>query len=139
MSRLTTTGKIAEQLVSSKLKERGIEHRGGLCGTHVCVGRKPNGSKHYVDIVADNCGSKTLVSVKHQSVAGTAEEKILHEAYVLQKSVQNLGYRRAVIVLDGDGWKWKNYYLSEEFQNHIKHAYPNVDIISIDGLDSYQF
>jgi hypothetical protein len=50
----------------------------------------------------------------------------------LQHAVNDHKYDTATIVLAGPdkAWKWKSYYLGEEFQNDMKKVYPNVRIIS---------
>lgn len=95
----------------------------------VYVGKKRNGGKHYVDILLNG---DELLSLKYQEVQGTAEEKIPFEIMKLQQMVVDGGYKSATIVLAGadDAWYWKDYYLSEEFREHMKHIYPNVSVIS---------
>lgn len=101
----------------------------------VYVGKKRNGGKHYVDILLNG---DELLSLKYQEVQGTAEEKIPFEIMKLQQMVVDGGYRCATIVLAGldAAWYWKDYYLSEEFRQHMKRIYPNVSIISHQEFES---
>lgn len=124
-SRDTTTGKSYEVVVEELL----LEYTDHDVKSQVMVGTKRNGGKHYVDILLNG---DELVSLKYQRVQGTAEEKIPFEVMKLQHAVIDHGYKSAVIVLSGPdkAWKWKEYYLSDEFQNDMKQIYPDVRIIS---------
>ena len=49
----------------------------------------------------------------------------------LQHCIDDYGYDCAIMVLCGDtGWKWKDYFLSQEFKDDMKKVYPDVSIIS---------
>ena len=118
----TTTGNNYEKTVSKLLKESNYKFK-----DQVTIGKKRNGKKHRVDVLID----KTLISLKHQEVNGTAEEKVPFEFMKLQHAVDDYDYDKAVIVLSGDtGWTWKEYYLSPEFKNNMKQVYPDVTIMS---------
>ena len=122
MTRDTTTGNNYEKTVSKLLKESNYKFK-----DQVTIGKKRNGKKHRVDVLID----KTLVSLKHQEVNGTAEEKVPFEFMKLQHAVEDYDYEKAVIVLSGDtGWTWKEYYLSPEFKTNMKQVYPDVSIMS---------
>ncbi len=124
-SRDTTTGKSYEDAIEELL----IEHTNHKVKAQVSIGKKRNGGKHYVDILLND---DVLLSLKFQRVQGTAEEKVPFEIMKLQHAVDDHGYKSAVIVLAGPdkAWKWKDYYLSEEFQSDMKKIYPDVRIIS---------
>lgn len=124
-SRDTTTGNDYEDVVEELL----LEHTNHKVESQVNVGAKRNGGRHYVDILLNG---DELVSLKYQRVQGTAEEKIPFEVMKLQHAVIDHGFKSAVIVLAGPdkAWKWKEYYLSEEFQTDMKRIYPDVRIIS---------
>ena len=122
MTRDTSTGTNYEKRIDVLLEENNIEY-----SSQVNIGIKRNGKRHRVDLIID----KTLVSLKHQQVGGTAEEKVPFEFMKLQHAVDDYGYNNAIIVLSGDtGWTWKEYYLSEEFKKSMKILYPDVMIIS---------
>lgn len=124
-SRNTTTGKSYEDVMEDLL----LEYTNHEVKTQVNVGAKRNGGKHYVDILLDQ---EVILSLKFQRVRGSAEEKILFEIMKLQHAIDDYGYKSAVIVLAGPdkAWKWKEYYLSDEFQTDMKKIYPDVRIIS---------
>lgn len=124
-SRDTTTGGNYETEVENLLEQFSV-HK---FQSQVMVGTKRNGGKHYCDIVLNG---EELISLKYQRVQGTAEEKIPFEFMKLQDAVDDHGYKSATIVLAGPdkAWKWKDYYLSEEFGAKMRIIYPNVRIIS---------
>ena len=124
-SRDTTTGKSYEDVIEELL----IEHTDHKVESQVNIGSKRNGGKHYIDILLNGI---ILLSLKFQRVQGTAEEKVPFEIMKLQHAVDDHGYKSAVLVLAGPdkAWKWKDYYLSEEFQSNMKKIYPDVRIIS---------
>jgi hypothetical protein len=139
-SRDTTTGTKYETLISNYLKECTSTD----FHSQVVIGNKRNGGVHIVDLLFDGeveykRGRKTadslhqgglLVSLKHQDVSGTAEEKVPFECMKLQDAIDDYGYDAAIIVLNGDGWTWKEEYLSERFRKRMKLIAPDVTIIS---------
>ena len=125
MTRDTTTGTNYETEVENLLEDYS-EH---TVESQVMVGSKRNGGKHYCDIVLNG---NELISLKYQRVQGTAEEKIPFEFMKLQHAIDDHGYKSATIVLAGPdkAWKWKDYYLSEEFRAKMGSIYPDVRIIN---------
>ena len=125
MTRDTTTGTNYETEVENLLEDYS-EH---TVESQVMVGEKRNGGKHYCDIVLNG---DELISLKYQRVQGTAEEKIPFEFMKLQHAIDDHGYKSATIVVAGPdkAWKWKDYYLSEEFRAKMGSIYPGVRIIT---------
>jgi len=123
-SRDTTTGTNYETEVENLL-EQFSDH---TVESQVWIGKKRNGGKHKCDIVING---DELISLKYQCVQGTAEEKIPFEFMKLQHSIDDYGYKSATIVVAGPdkAWKWKDYYLSDEFRAKMKSIYPDVRII----------
>lgn len=122
MTRDTSTGTKYEKRIEFLLEEKNINFE-----SQVNIGVKRNGKRHRVDLIID----KTLISLKHQQVGGTAEEKVPFEFMKLQHAVDDYDYDNAIIVLSGDsGWTWKDYYLSNDFKQSMKNLYPDVMIIS---------
>ena len=118
----TTTGISYEREIYNLLRKNNISYK-----SQVVIGKKRNGKGHRIDLII----SKTLISLKHQQVEGTAEEKIPFEFMKLQHAVSDYDYDNSIIVLSGDtGWTWKNYYLSPEFKNCMKILHPDVAIMS---------
>ena len=140
-SRDTTTGTLNENEIEQFL----IENINEPVSAQVNVGKKRNGGDHITDLliggetyippkkkrpVSKHKGG-TLVSLKYQEIQGSAEEKVPFEIMKLQHCVNDYGYDHAILVLCGDtGWKWKDYFLSEEFKQDMKKIYPNVSIMS---------
>jgi hypothetical protein len=125
MTRQTKTGRKYEKEIENLLEE----YTSHTFRSQVNVGKKRNGGKHYVDILLNQ---SILLSLKYQEVQGTAEEKIPFEIMKLQHAVDDYEYKCAIITLAGpdSAWKWKNYYLGQEFQANMKKIYPDVRIIS---------
>lgn len=125
MTRDTTTGTNYETEVENLLEDYS-EH---TVESQVMVGVKRNGGRHYCDIVLNG---DELISLKYQRVQGTAEEKIPFEFMKLQHAIDDHGYKSATIVVAGPdkAWKWKDYYLSEEFRAKMGSIYPGVRIIT---------
>lgn len=126
MTRNTTTGHKYEKEIENLLKEyTDYEFK-----SQVKIGLKRNGGGHVLDILLVN--TQELISLKYQKVEGSTEEKIPFEVMKLQHAIDDYGYKKASIVLAGpdSAWKWKKYYLSEEFQSDMKKLYPDVRIIS---------
>lgn len=124
-SRDTTTGTSYENEITNLL-EQFSNHK---IKKQVNIGLKRNGGKHILDVLLNG---DELISLKYQRVQGTAEEKIPFEIMKLQHAIIDYGYKSATVVLAGPdkAWKWKDYYLSEEFRNDMKKIYPDVNIIS---------
>jgi hypothetical protein len=141
-SRNTTTGTTYEKEFAALLEQ----YTNIVFDSQVIVGQKRNGGEHVVDLLINgevkyNKGFKrpislhrggVLVSLKYQNVGGTAEEKIPFEFMKLHHTCIDFGYESAILVLAGPdkAWKWKKYYLSEQFRNDMKQIYPTVCIIS---------
>lgn len=122
MARDTSTGTNYEKRIDLLLEENNVQYQ-----SQVTIGTKRNGGRHRVDLII----GETLVSLKHQEVGGTAEEKVPFEFMKLQHAVEDYNYDNAIIVLSGNtGWTWKEYYLSNEFKQSMKILYPDVMIIS---------
>lgn len=63
MARDTSTGQVLEAMVLPSLTQGGYTYQ-----KQVDVGRRPNGSKHYIDVLAQKEGRKILISLKWQQV-----------------------------------------------------------------------
>lgn len=124
-TRQTVTGRKYEKEIANLLEEY-TSHK---FESQSNIGKKRNGGKHYIDILLNNI---ILLSLKYQQVLGTAEEKVPFEIMKLQHAIDDYEYECAILVLAGpdSAWKWKDYYLGEEFQSNMKKVYPDVRIIS---------
>jgi len=83
MARDTSTYQVLEAMVLPSLTQGGYTYQ-----KQVDVGRRPNGSKHYIDVLAQKEGRKILISLKWQQVPGTAEQKVPYEVICLIKTIR---------------------------------------------------
>ncbi len=75
------------------------------------------------------------ISAKWQQVSGTAEEKVALETIRLLKLVERGDIDRAYLVMGGDGWSLKDFFLSKEFINLF--ASPAKDRVHLVTLDQF--
>lgn len=129
-SRNTSTGKDFEDLVRKSLQDLGYE-----VAEQVQVGTRPNGSKHMIDLVAKKEGKSTLISLKWQQTSGTAEQKVPYEVICLSEALkQSRGaHNAAYLVLGGEGWTLKEFYLSGGLKRHLSLDQP-VEVLSLEDL-----
>ena len=117
MTRNTNTGGVLEAMIV-----RALARGGYACESQVTVGTRCGGGIHKVDVVATKNGRRTLVSMKWQQTAGTAEQKVPFEVMCLADAVRAQHAARAFLVLGGDGWKLRDYYTSGALAEHLMHA-----------------
>ena len=130
----TTTGRVFEKMIEAALKQGGYSVNG-----QSQVGTRPNGGKHMVDLVARKGDTAILISLKWQQSGGTAEQKIPYEiiclSEALAQSKQTPGpagtFNKACIVMGGDGWTLREWYLSGALKKHLP-ASKEVDLYSVD-------
>jgi hypothetical protein len=116
--RNTSTGAVLEAMILPALK------RGGYaCEAQVLVGQRCGGGKHRVDAVARRDTDEILVSLKWQQSGGTAEQKVPFEVMCLADAVRSGRGTRAYLVLGGDGWTLRDYYVSGAMSEHLTHAH----------------
>lgn len=96
------------------------------------LGNKDSGGKHIPDIFLNE--TREIISLKTQSVGGTAEQKIPYEFIVLQEAIDKGNALSATIVLHGDGWSLKEWYMSTSFLDRIKRICPDVYIMEHDDF-----
>ncbi len=102
--------------------------------TQVSVGRRPGGGAHRVDVVArDNAGVGYLVSMKWQQVSGTAEQKVPYEVICLADAVRDPAndFTVAYLVLGGDGWSLREFFVSGGLSEHLVHA-SKVKVVTLE-------
>jgi len=124
----TGTGYVLEQMVLPALKKGGYSYQ-----QQQRVGERPNGRRHIVDVLAQKDAAKLLISMKWQEVSGTAEHKVPFEVMCLADAVR-AGYgTRGVLVLGGDGWSLREYFVSGKLREHLIHA----DMVSVIKLEHF--
>ncbi len=99
------------------------------------VGSRLGIGKHRIDTYAEDVqGRVHLISLKWQQSQGTAEQKIPFEVISLIELLQtNEDYYKAHLVLGGDGWKYKNFYVEGDLWPFI----PNARMVNIMTLDTF--
>jgi len=92
------------------------------CQKQITAGTRCGGGTHKVDVLAEKNGVKVLVSLKWQQSGGTAEQKVPFEVMCLADAVRAGHADRAYVVLGGDGWTLRNYFVSGALADHLIHA-----------------
>lgn len=129
-ARNTTTGKDFEKEVKLKLEKLGYQ-----VSEQVQVGTRPNGSRHMIDIVARKNEQSWLISLKWQQTSGTAEQKVPYELICLSEALkQSRGtHEAAYLVLGGEGWTLKKFYLAGGLDRHLSLDQP-VKLLNLENL-----
>jgi hypothetical protein len=115
--RNTNTGGVLEAMILPALERGGYQHR-----KQVATGTRLGGGRHMIDAVASKDGEDLLISLKWQQTSGTAEQKVPFEVMCLADVVRTGGAQRAYLVLGGDGWKLRDYYISGALNDHLIHS-----------------
>lgn len=124
----TRTGGVLEAMILPALDRGGYAHR-----AQVIIGDRLGCGRHVVDAVAEKAGREVLVSVKWQQVAGTAEQKVPFELICLLDAMDRGGYAKAYLVLGGEGWKMRNFYISGGLDRYLPLG-KRVEIITLEGF-----
>jgi hypothetical protein len=118
MGRDTRTGAMLEAMVLHPLKLGGYEYE-----PQVLVGQRPGGRLHKVDAVAWKDEKRFLVSLKWQQVSGAAEQKVPFEIICLLQALrESPNYTRAYLVLGGEGWTLRDYFVSGQLSEYIPYT-----------------
>ena len=115
--RNTSTGAVLEAMILPALDRGGYTWR-----VQAETGTRPGGRRHQVDAVATKDAQDTLVSLKWQQTSGTAEQKVPFEVICLADAIRLKKADRAFLVLGGDGWTLRDYYVSGALSDHLIHA-----------------
>jgi hypothetical protein len=124
----TRTGGVLEAMVLPALARGGYEYK-----SQVKIGKRPGGGAHNVDAVAEKSGKTFLVSLKWQQVSGTAEQKVPFEVICLADAVRDRKFTKAYLVLGGDGWTLREWYVGGNLQEHLK----NIDDVRVLKLERF--
>lgn len=122
----TTTGGVLEAMILPALTRGGYSYE-----TQQHIGPRFGGGKHLVDVVAQRGDRRFLVSLKWQQVSGTAEQKVPFEVICLADAVLAGTFSKAYLVLGGEGWKLRNFYIGGGLKQHLVHA-DKVDILTLE-------
>jgi hypothetical protein len=153
----TGTGGVLEAMILPALERGGYAYR-----KQVKVGLRHGGGTHKVDAVAtkvvkpiqsgievppllgmvapsasDRDGDvhtdTILVSLKWQQTGGTAEQKVPFEVMCLAQAIMDGHANKAYLVLGGDGWTLRDYYVSGKLAKHLIHA----DLVKVVTLEAF--
>ncbi len=119
-----------EQMVLPALEMGGYKVR-----RSVNIGSRLGVSRHIVDTLADDGdGRLHLISLKWQQVQGTAEQKIPFEVICLVDAMlRDERFFKAYLVLGGEGWKYKEFYLRGGLRPYL----PNADMVNIVSMEQF--
>jgi hypothetical protein len=124
----TGTGSVLEKMILPALERGGYSYE-----TQVRIGTRLGGGTHIVDIVAKKDGALISISVKWQQVSGTAEQKVPFEVICLEEALTTGGYQRAYVVLAGNGWKLRTFYVNAGLNQYLKLS----GKVQIDTLEAF--
>jgi hypothetical protein len=124
----TRTGSVLELTILPALDRGGYHHR-----AQIEIGQRLGCGKHVVDLVAEKDGNEFLISLKWQQVAGTAEQKVPFEVICLLDAIERGSYSKAYLVLGGEGWKLRNFYINGGL-NRFLAVEGRVEIITLEGF-----
>ena len=89
-----------------------------------------------VDVLATDAQKrKYLISLKWQQVSGTAEQKVPFEAICLAEAIRtgNGEFYKAYLVLGGNGWSLREFYLGGGLDAHLQHS----SLVEFRSLESF--
>jgi hypothetical protein len=127
-ARGTGTGSVLERMILPALEAGGYEFT-----VRVNVGRRLGQGAHIVDVVAKREGKTLLVSLKWQQVSGTAEQKIPFEVICLASALEEGSYDKAYLVLGGEGWKLRSFYVSGGLKQYLVRT-ESVEIVTLESF-----
>jgi len=130
MPRDTRTGWVLESMVGPALQMGGYS-----VIKQKRIGPRPSGRRHVVDALAEKKGKQYLISLKWQQVSGTAEQKVPFEVICLIHAMKQIDgeYEKAYLVLGGDGWSLRDFYVSGGLAEYINYA----DYVRIVTLEQF--
>jgi hypothetical protein len=124
----THTGGVLEAMILPALDRGGYVH-----SAQVSIGSRLGRGQHVVDVVAEKDGRQFLVSVKWQQVPGTAEQKVPFEVICLLEALENSPYSKAYLVLGGEGWKLRSFYVDGGLKKYLAMD-GRVEILTLEGF-----
>ncbi len=66
-------------------------------------------------------------------MSGTAEQKVPFEVICIEEALRTSSYQRAYIVLGGNGWKLRDFYVSGGLNQYLKLS----GKVEIDTLETF--
>jgi hypothetical protein len=126
--RNTRTGGVLEQMVLPALRQGGYAFK-----TQVNLGKRLGLGRHFVDVIAEKDGRTVLISMKWQQVSGTAEQKVPFEVICLLEALDAAVYSKAYIVLGGEGWKLRGFYVGDGLKKYLAYA-DRIEILTLESF-----
>lgn len=91
------------------------------------------GRAHKSDVLAEKAGRHFIISMKWQQTSGTAEQKVPFEVMCLQDAVMhnsNPKFEKAYLVLGGNKWTLRDYYVSDQMATYLAHD--KVEVLTLE-------
>src|SRR5216684_5423207 len=126
--RNTGTGSVLEAMILPALKQGGYGYT-----TQQVVGSRFGGGRHIVDVIAEKDEQRFLISLKWQQTGGTAEQKVPFEVISLAEVVLAGKFVKAYLVLGGEGWTLRDFYVSGDLKKHLSNA-DKVEILTLESF-----
>jgi hypothetical protein len=126
MARDTRTGGVLELMILPALERGGYSWR-----AQVAIGDRLGCGRHFIDVIAEKDGREVLISVKWQQVPGTAEQKVPFEVICLLDAIERGPYQKAYVVLGGEGWKLRAFYVAGGLKRFLAMA-DRVEIVTLE-------
>jgi len=124
----TRTGGVLERMILPALEQGGY-----ACETQVKLGKRLGLGNHVVDAVARKDGADVLISLKWQQVSGTAEQKVPFEVICLLEALEGTAYKKAYLVLGGEGWTLRAFYTSGGLKRFLVNS-DRVEVLTLEGF-----
>ena len=119
-------------MIRPALEQGGYEFK-----RQVKIGNRLGGQrKHFVDwLVEEKKGNAILVSAKWQQSSGTAEQKVPFEIMCLADAVSKSEgrFRKAYLVLGGDGWTLRDFYLGDGLNQYLSSC-ESVQVMTLEAF-----
>src|SRR5260370_16628878 len=112
--RNTRTGSVLEAMILLALTQGRYHYT-----TQQVIGKRFGGGRHIVDAIAEKDDQRFLISLKWQQTGGTAEQKVPFEVISLADVVLAGAFAKAYLVLGGEGWTLRDFYLTAGLNNHL--------------------
>src|SRR5437773_9038511 len=126
--RNTRTGGVLEQMVLPALDQGGYVYN-----VQVKIGQRLGCGQHLVDVIAEKNARRILISMKWQQVSGTAEQKVPFEVICLLEALESGNYGKAYLVLGGEGWTLRNFYVGDGLKSYLAYA-DKVEILTLESF-----
>jgi hypothetical protein len=123
-----TSGRVLERMILPALEAGEYSYE-----QQVRIGQRLGCGTHKVDLVIEKAGIRSLVSLKWQQVSGTTEQKVPFEAICLADAIQNSDFQRAYLVLGGEGWTLRDFYVRGGLLKYLR----NLDAVEILTLEAF--